>query len=80
MSYLIRVVKTSDMPENLFDYLYKTSLLIEDGFTEWIVGDLVKELDELFGKKDEINNIRKLDEWLISQSAKYGEKVLIEHG
>lgn len=82
MSYLIRVVKTSDMPENLFNYIYRVGLLIEDGFTEWVIGDFVKEAkkEPLLYSANELDIIKEIDKWLISQSAKDSEKVLIEHG
>lgn len=77
MSYLIRVVKTSDMPEKVFEYLNINGFIIKDGFSDWNI----QSSEECFELYDELNfnEIMVINKWMISQGTKGGERVLIEH-
>lgn len=77
----VNLVKTSDMPAPVFNFLIRYTYLGQRDFDFWIVGGYVYEAKESPNDYDNehVKAARLVDEWLISQGAKVGERIIIEH-
>ena len=79
MYELRKVVKTKDMPENVFDSLYEFGNIVEDGFGAWTVGEMLAEASENPEGFGDTSDIKAVDEWMIQQGVLTGETVLLQH-
>jgi hypothetical protein len=75
---------TSEMSEEMFEFLRNTDYFVENGWASWTVGDLVKDAspnpEKYFDNDDDFEMAKKIDAHFISGGAVEGETVLIEHG
>lgn len=79
MHELRKVVRTADMPQAVFDFLYDAGVIVEDGFGEWTVGRMLAEAAANPDGFGDTSDIQATDAWLMEQGVLSGEAVLLQH-
>jgi hypothetical protein len=80
---VIKVFKTSEMPENIAKIVSDCGLMRRDEFVRYDVDYFFNEAvkNKLEGyNPEEVQNIRLFDKWLKANGAENHETILIEHG
>lgn len=78
--YLSKVIKTSEMSNEIFQYLLENEHIVEDGFGYWDVGAFASDAEKNPSQYVEVEEAKIIDIWLLEQGGIDGERILIEHG
>lgn len=81
---LIKLFRTAEMPEAIFQDLLIEDAIARDGIRSYDVGSYQEEAagsdDPNMYDPESLERCRRIDDYLISQGANRGEEVIIRHG
>ena len=78
----LKAFRTSEMTNEMFQEFRNAGIFVEDGFGQYEVGSMVREMSlepESEYVKREIEKWKKIDEYFIKDGAENREDILIEH-